>query len=133
MMHAQSLLALVLLCTSVWALPARHQPKGRSFKVERIRRRNYVPNGPAALQKAYNKFGMVGHDFTPDSNRTLQDDIGPLSAVKYTANSGTSGSPPQYDAEFLDLVNIAGQTLAMDFDTGSADMSVILLTISVSC
>ena len=62
--------------------------------------------GPVVLQKAYNKFNVVAP----------QD-------VAAAAGQGTvTATPEQYDAEYLCPVTIGGQTLNLDFDTGSADL-----------
>ena len=62
--------------------------------------------GPVLLQAAYNKYGA------------------PVPAdVAAAAGQGTvTATPEQYDAEYLCPVEIGGQTLNLDFDTGSADL-----------
>ena len=62
--------------------------------------------GPVALQKTYLKFNK-----------------GVPAAVQAAAADGSvTATPEQYDAEYLCPVNIGGQTLNLDFDTGSADL-----------
>jgi aspergillopepsin I len=62
--------------------------------------------GAVTLQKTYRKFNKA----TPVD-------------VKAAASSGTvTATPEQYDAEYLCPVSIGGQTLNLDFDTGSADL-----------
>ena len=60
-MQLLSTILCTLLFSSTVTLAAptsSNQLKGRSFEIPRIRRRNYTPNGPAALRKAYRKFSI---------------------------------------------------------------------------
>lgn len=62
--------------------------------------------GPVVLQKTYLKY-----------NSAVPAD------VKAAAADGTvSATPEQSDSEYLAPVTIGGQTLNLDFDTGSADL-----------
>jgi aspergillopepsin I len=62
--------------------------------------------GPVVLQRAYRKF-----------NRAVPED------VSRAAQDGTvSATPEQFDSEYLSPVSIGGQTVNLDFDTGSADL-----------
>nr|QDD56410.1 aspartic protease APA1 [Evansstolkia leycettana] len=123
----------LLLCLSYDALavpaPSRPQRKGRSFKVDRIRRR--VAHGPSALRKAYAKYGIVPThfgldllDFEPidphQSSSTAVDDV-----AQPAETGAVSASAVQGGAEFVSPVTIGGQKVVMDFDTGSSDMWVI--------
>lgn len=116
------LLASSLVCAT-FAAPT--QPKKRSFKVDRIRQANYVPNGPAALRKAYVKFGLDDISFLPDTNVAANIDAEIAASTGTGSEEGAvSASPTQNDAEFLSPVVVGGQTIVMDFDTGSSDMWV---------
>lgn len=62
--------------------------------------------GPVVLQRAYRKY-----------NRAVPED------VTRAAQDGTvSATPEQFDSEYLSPVTIGGQTVNLDFDTGSADL-----------
>jgi hypothetical protein len=120
----QSLLVSALLFAV--ALSAPTQPKKRSFKVPRIRQRDFVPDGTIAIRKAYNKFGLQDFGMVPELD--VSTTLIPFSEVAASGGSGTdngqvSATSSQNDAEFLSPVTVGGQTLAMDFDTGSSDMS----------
>ena len=118
-----SLLLATTLVSTVFAAPTQH--KKRSFKVDRIRQANYVPNGPAALRKAYVKFGLDDISFLPNTNVATNIDDATNSSSGTGSESGqVTASPTQNDAEFLSPVSVGGQTIVMDFDTGSSDMWV---------
>ena len=65
-------------------------------------------SGPAAVAAVYGKY-----------NKTAPADVRAAAA----SNDGTvTATPEQYDSEYLSPVNIGGQVLNLDFDTGSADL-----------
>jgi Eukaryotic aspartyl protease len=117
------LLLATSLVAAVFAAPT--QPKKRSFKVDRVRQANYVPNGHAALRKAYVKFGLDDITFLPNANTAAEIDAETAGSSGTESEIGeVSASPTQNDAEFLSPVSVGGQTIVMDFDTGSSDMWV---------
>jgi hypothetical protein len=125
----QSLIVLVLLCTVALSAPTQRQQKKRSFKVSRIQQRDFVPDGSVALRKAYVKFGLQGFGFVPELD--MATNLVPVSELAASSSNGSemglvSATSSQNDAEFLSPVTVGGQTLAMDFDTGSSDMYVTL-------
>nr|AAL40802.2 pepsin-type protease [Rasamsonia emersonii] len=121
-----------LLFFSILALgvPTAPKRKGRSFKVDRVRRSDYVPYGPAALRKAYRKFNITQTNFGLDVL-----DFEPIKPSEIASKATGNPSEPDEqgavsamsinnDAEFVSPVQIGGQTLVMDFDTGSSDLWV---------
>ena len=62
--------------------------------------------GPVALQKTYLKYNTA----VPEA----------VSAA--AADGSVTATPEQYDAEYLCPVSIGGETLNLDFDSGSADL-----------
>ena len=121
MFRYQSLLVVFLLITAALAAPAQHLRHKRSFKIPRIQQHNYIPDGTFALRKAYRKFGIGQLDTFPSTRFAPK-----LAAVKNGADSTPAGevpaSPPQNDAQFLSPVSVGGQTLVMNFDSGSSDL-----------
>jgi hypothetical protein len=125
----RSLIVLVLLCTVALSAPTQRQQKKRSFKVSRIRQRDFVPDGSVALRKAYVKYGLQGFGFVPELN--IATNLVPISDLAASNGNSSemglvSATSSQNEAEFLSPVTVGGQTLVMDFDTGSSDMYVIL-------
>ena len=65
-------------------------------------------SGPAAVAAVYKKY-----------NKTAPADVKAAAAK----NDGTvTASPEVYDSEYLCPVDVGGQVLNLDFDTGSADL-----------
>jgi hypothetical protein len=125
----QSVIVFALLCTVALSAPTQHQQKKRSFKVSRIRQRDFIPDGSVALRKAYAKFGLQGFGFVPELD--IATNLVPVSVLAASSSNGSedglvSATSSQNDAEFLSPVTVGGQTLVMDFDTGSSDMYVII-------
>ncbi|SLM39453.1 Aspartic peptidase, active site [Lasallia pustulata] len=122
--------AVVLNATT--AAPTKLQ--GRSFKVHRQRQLSYAPNGLAALQKTYRKYGWtlpsaitnvsstsrVQLSSTAASNTSTYDSTS--TSTSATESATATATPEQNDQEFLAPINIGPQTLLLDFDTGSADL-----------
>ncbi|TLD04078.1 hypothetical protein PgNI_11186 [Pyricularia grisea] len=145
-----NLLYLALLASVVSAAPAQNEERSiqkRSFKVERVRNVNFQGhNGPRELMKAYAKYSMpVPQQLRDAIAAQAKTQAEPLvqskkaKGAKHKAagksNNGTaqgSGSstgtvtakPEAGDVEYLSPVNIGGQTLNLDFDTGSSDLWV---------
>ena len=121
---------VLLFAGSVLASPTpatTEHKKKRSFKIDLVKRSDYLPDGPAALRKAYRKFGIVATDIALDSL-----DFEPISLAATQLLAGTQGDEPdengavsatpvQNDVEYLAPVTIGGQKFVMNFDTGSAD------------
>lgn len=120
-------LALLFSCEALSAptpTTTRSRLQGRSFKIGRVRQGATVLDGATALQRSYRKYGIAAVDlgiddlldFKPLSSGNSQtstddDQTGEVSAVSV-----------QGDAQFVSPVTIGGQTIVMNFDTGSADL-----------
>jgi aspergillopepsin I len=95
-----SALAIVSLAA---ASPIRRAKQ--AFTVHQDVAKPFTP-GPVQMWKTYQKYGVA-----------------PPPDVLAAATDGTvTATPEQYDAEYLCPVTIGGQTLNLDFDTGSADL-----------
>ena len=80
----------------------------QGFTVHQSVPKPFIRSGPAAVLHAYGKY-----------NGTAPEDVIKAAA----ANDGTvTTTPEQYDSEYLTPVSIGGQTLNLDFDTGSSDL-----------
>lgn len=109
----QFVLAAATLVTLTDALPTTEQHIG-SFEVKQVRNPSFKRNGPKELAKAYRKYGK----------ELPTDLLKVVSAKKSSGNDGTVTTTPSdsYDSEYLTPVTIGGQTLQLDFDTGSSDL-----------
>lgn len=106
--------------------------QGRSFKVERVKRNGHVvAHGPAALRKAYRKFGIDAttlngvdaSDFQPfETKPTTSVKVAKEDVVDSDQTGTVDATSVDGDVEFVSPVNIGGQTLDLNFDSGSADM-----------
>lgn len=123
----QSFLLTLLFSCKVLSAPTptttRSQLQGRSFKIERVRQGASILDGPTALQRSYRKYniavadlGVDLLDFEPLSSGSSQNDAGTDQTGEVSAVS------VQGDAQFVSPVTIGGQTIVMNFDTGSADL-----------
>lgn len=94
-------------------------------------------SGVAAMGKAYRKFGFPSPE-SPSSQsypRSLRRSGKELDTSQNLNTSTTAGktsadviaTAQEGDAEFLSPVTIGGQTVRMNFDTGSSDLLVSLI------
>ncbi|EFZ04356.1 peptidase A1family protein [Metarhizium robertsii] len=112
------LVSLVVASSLATALPTTPSstPAG-NVSVTAKHNANFTRNGPAALAKAYRKFGKP----------VPVDVANALSRQNSKRTTGSDpNSPQQYDIEYLAPVQIGtpAQTLNLDFDTGSSDLWV---------
>lgn len=90
------------------ASPIELQPRAGNFIVHQTERKPFKQSGPAAVLSAYSKY-----------NAPAPQDV--INAA--AANDGTvTTTPTQFDSQYLTPVTIGGQTLNLDFDTGSSDL-----------
>lgn len=137
--------AFYVLALINFAFAAPRPAQKRSFKVERVANPNYVGRtagaGTRALIKAYNKHSMalpaslvaaMSSDVNPAyPNGQSKAATGSSTAVAAAASgSGAAGTglvtntPEQGDTEYLAEIDIGGQKITMDFDSGSSDLWV---------
>ncbi|EFY89840.1 secreted aspartic proteinase precursor [Metarhizium acridum CQMa 102] len=112
------LVSLVVASSLAAALPTTSSstPNG-TFSVTAKHNGNFTRSGPAALAKAYRKFGKP----------VPADVANALGRQKGKRTTGSDpNSPQQYDVSYLAAVQIGtpAQTLNLDFDTGSSDLWV---------
>lgn len=119
MMHSLQAVLLIVSLLATDTIAAPHIQK-RSFvhHVKRSINRRDPATGPNAMLKAYAKYGFstVG--------RATNSTAAPAAGA---AGTGTVAAAPEpNNAEYLSPVNIGGQTVTLDFDTGSSDLYVKL-------
>ncbi|KIW82342.1 hypothetical protein Z517_05369 [Fonsecaea pedrosoi CBS 271.37] len=122
MLQIYPFLLVTLFVATIFASPIQIKQK-RSFKVPRIQQHNYRPNGKAAYRKAMFKFGFGDIEFLPGGEVATTIKATTEAQLDTTGNEDgeTSASPTQNDAQFLSPVNVGGQTLVLNFDSGSSD------------
>ncbi|KAG6986741.1 aspergillopepsin A-like aspartic endopeptidase [Physcia stellaris] len=114
-----TILLLALTILSATAAPA--PLSARSFTINRRHTGRYrTRNGPAEFARAYRKYGWsvppgLQNSTLSATNRATAPD---------NQEGSTQATAGEADSEFLSPVQIGGQTLMLDFDTGSADLWV---------
>ncbi|KAI4164493.1 MAG: hypothetical protein LQ342_001806 [Letrouitia transgressa] len=109
-MHFVDLGVALALLAFAAANPIDIRAAKGDFIVHQTVRKPFIKSGPAALLSTYGKY-----------NATPPEDV----VKAAVANDGTvTTTPEQYDSEYLTPVTIGGQTLNLDFDTGSSDLWV---------
>ncbi|KAF1955756.1 acid protease [Byssothecium circinans] len=116
---------VALLAAVVLAAPAPAKIQKRSFRVPRSLNRAHPRglNGPDAMRKVFQKYSLNGGFIANTKTSQMLD------GLRINANNGSSNrsgtvaaNPEQNAALFLSPVDIGGQTLNLDFDSGSSDL-----------
>jgi len=126
------LLFVTLLAAVVLAVPTPVRRRGlqkRSFKVPRQLNNAHPtgPNGMAAMRKVFRKYNFqVKDEFMVKEGFISQTKQGQNATTGATASSNQTGTvaanPEDNAALFLSPVDVGGQTLNLDFDSGSSDL-----------
>lgn len=125
-------LFITLLAAVVFAVPAPVRRRGlqkRSFKVPRQLNAAHPtgPNGMAAMRKVFRKYNfVVKDDFMVKegfiSNVKQSENVTEAAAAGRNQTGTVAANPEQNAALFLSPVEVGGQTLNLDFDSGSSDL-----------
>ena len=124
-----ALVALFVLVELVSAAPRMGGPpfsiakslSKRSFRVERVQHRKPTPRSAhKAMRKAFNKFGWTMPAALTQKAGTGAGANGTAAASNQTGS--VVNNPEDNDVEFLSPITVGGQTMMMDFDTGSSDL-----------
>jgi hypothetical protein len=127
-------LLLALLAAIVLAVPApvrKRNIQKRSFKVPRQLNKAHPtgPNGPAAMRKVFRKYNfkvkedfMVREGFIGQSKQSEQQNTTSNAAAGGNTTGSVAANPEDNAALFLSPVDVGGQTLNLDFDSGSSDL-----------
>lgn len=107
-MPSYSKLAIATLATAALASPIERANK-RGITVNQDVARK-LPAGVVQYANTYRKYGKAPPEHV---ERAAQASGG---------TSGVTANPESGDVSYLCSVNIGGQTLSLDFDTGSADL-----------
>jgi hypothetical protein len=121
---------LVTLAAIVLAVPTPGKIQKRSFKVPRSLNKAHPRglNGPDAMRKVFRKYNFKIRDGFIANTKSGVAPAG-LEGLKIAANNGSANgsgtvaaNPEDNAALFLSPVDIGGQTLNLDFDSGSSDL-----------
>ncbi|MCJ1470374.1 hypothetical protein MMC07_009019 [Pseudocyphellaria aurata] len=137
-MHfSMKLLLLIITLWSSIAWTAPLTPQGRSFKVLQKRHDSAASrtagSGVAAMEKAYRKFGIplpktlnapLPKELESSAGSTVETPKSLAATGGGSSSSNVIATAEEGDSEFLSPVTIGGQTVTMDFDTGSSDLWV---------
>ncbi|ETS73672.1 hypothetical protein PFICI_14618 [Pestalotiopsis fici W106-1] len=149
MQSLMKVLFLMALVALVAASPAPKIQKRGVYKVERVSNPAYTgKNGPRALLKTLRKYRMPipaglmesveGHEMISKRKEKKKGAKNGAGAGAAAADNGTASAaaangtgtglvtatPEENDVEYLSPVDIGGQTLNLDFDSGSSDLWV---------
>jgi hypothetical protein len=125
MAYIRFILFVTLFAAIVLAAPRPAQIQKRSFKVPRSLNKAHPRglNGADAMRKVLQKYslheGFISNTKTKETLETLKV------AASNTTKNGTgevAANPEQNAALFLSPVDVGGQTLNLDFDSGSSDL-----------
>lgn len=107
-----SSLTVLALAVAAQAAPTSNVIGSKSFSAPAIHNPNFVRNGSAALMKAYAK-----HHLTPTKElpAAFLNELG-------KRQDGSATASPSNGVEYLVSTSVGGQSLNLDFDTGSADL-----------
>ena len=112
---------ILALALAAQAAPTERAASG-SFSIPAVHNVNHVRNGTAAMLKAYKKFNLK-----PSAEQELSNAFwNELSLSRKRQDGSATASPDPDNVEYLVPVTVGGQTLNLDFDTGSADLFVNL-------
>ena len=111
-MHTFITSAALVACASLSLAAPTELARRTTFKVNQVAAGKVFKSGPIAMLKTYQKYSKAGA-------------VAPSEVVDAAAaaqSGSVTASPEQYDESYLCPVSVGGQTLNLDFDTGSADL-----------
>jgi len=101
----------ISVAAALLAISAAAPTKSNTFSVGQvIKNPGIIKSGPAAMAAPFIKYG-----------KTMPAEVALAAA---TADGTVVATPTEYDSEYLCPVVIGGETLQLDFDTGSSDLWV---------
>lgn len=111
-MLSSVILALGVIGAHAIPMPASDVEGSAMFSVPAIHNSNFTRNGTAAMLKAYAKFNLKPTKEMPAAF---------LQELNKRQDSSVPATPSD-GVEYLVPVTVGGQSLDLDFDTGSADL-----------
>ncbi|KAG4437692.1 hypothetical protein IFR05_006816 [Cadophora sp. M221] len=119
-----STLSVLVLAIGASAIPAPavNVVGNTAFSAPAVHNHNYHRNGTAAMLKAYAK-----HHLTPTKKMPAE-----FLAALQKRQDGSATAFPSDGVEYLVTTSVGGQSLDLDFDTGSADLWVFSSQLAAS-
>ena len=116
-----------LLAALALAAPSQVRRRGlakRSFKVPRQLNKAHPtgPNGAAAMRKVFRKYNFVVKEDFAGYSRAAAGMNATATAAGGNKTGTVAANPEQNAALFLSPVDVGGQMLNLDFDSGSSDL-----------
>jgi hypothetical protein len=108
-----SAITVLALAVAAQAAPTSNTRATNSFAATAVHNKNNVRNGTASLLKAYAKYNL---------KPTLEMPAAFMSALSKRQDGSATAVPASGDVEYLVETVVGGQTLNLDFDTGSSDL-----------
>ncbi|KAF8859833.1 acid protease [Acephala macrosclerotiorum] len=102
--------------------PAANVQGSTAFSATAVHNSNFIRNGTAAMLKAYAKHNLKPTHDMPES----------FLAALAKRQDGSATAVPSDGVEYLVSTVVGGQTLDLDFDTGSADLWVFSSELAAS-
>ncbi|KAF4628450.1 hypothetical protein G7Y89_g9703 [Cudoniella acicularis] len=126
MLSTLSVLALAITASALPApAPAGQVIGSKAFSAPAVHNSNYQRNGTAALLKAYAKYNL-----SPKEGQFSSELLAALGSSKVKRQDGSASAAPAGGTEYLVSTSVGGESLNLDFDTGSADLWVFSSSLS---
>jgi len=119
--------AVAALIAITSALPSKGSSWKQHFSIQQSLTGRKVPvSGAVAYKKALAKFGAKIPEPVITAVHATQNGSVPANPTQFVHSQGSHNSKRltrfRYDSQYLSPVSVGGQTLMLDFDTGSADL-----------
>lgn len=87
------------------------------------------PNGAAAMRKVFRKYNFVVKEDFASYSKAKTNMTATTAATGGNKTGSVAANPEQNAALFLSPVDVGGQTLNLDFDSGSSDLLVYIFAV----
>lgn len=120
-----SLTTALALSTAALATPVQLN-KRATFSIEQVERTTVLKNGPQQMVKTLRKFGKHVPQNLLDAAAARENEA--TFSVADVNGSAPAVPADQYDSLYLSPVTVGNTQVMLDFDTGSADLYVCIVS-----